>query len=452
MKIKIIFILILCTTILNKNSIVYGQRTGGGEANPNLHTNAKALAHFQDNKFGMFLHWGPISLRGTEIGWSRGKIVPISDYDNLYKEFNPVLFNADTWIKTAKDAGMKYFIITTKHHDGFCLWDSKFTDYDIMSTPYKKDIVKALAVACNKYGVDFGVYYSIADWHHPDYGTRYGGDPRPLSESDMPKYITYMKNQIKEIIDNYDPFLIWFDGAWEGAYTHEMGMDLYAYLRNLKPDLIINDRVDKGHQGLEIVKMDNLAKYAGDYATPEQRVGAFNITDPWETCMTIATQWAWKPNDVLKPIGESITTLVKTTGGGGNLLYNIGPMPDGRFEQRQTDILLEMGQWLKINGEAIYGTKGGPYLPTDDFVSTRKSKNIYLQILNNDLKELAIPIPKNVKILKIKLLKGNQPINSTIADNHIKFQLTNHDKLPYVIVLETDSNTETLPIVERLNY
>lgn len=432
--------------------IAQAQLRGGGEANPNLHPDPQALARFRDNKFGMFLHWGPVTLRGTEIGWSRGKIVPIADYDNLYKEFNPVLFDADAWIKTAKDAGVKYFIITAKHHDGFCLWDSKFTEYDIMSTPYKKDVVKALADACKKYGVDFGIYYSIADWHHPDYATRYGGDPRPVTESVMPRYLQYMRDQLKEIITNYDPKVLWFDGSWEECFTHEMGMELYAYLHTLKSDLIINDRVDKGFQGVEEQQHTNQHTYAGDYATPEQRIGAYDVDNAWETCMTICNQWAWKPNDRMKPLETSLEMLIRTAGGGGNLLYNVGPMPDGRFEQRQTDMLLQMGEWMKQNGAAIYGTKGGPYEPTAGFVSTRKGKNIFIHILGKDLEELTLPIPPKLKITRASYLDNGKPLQPDIRNGILKIALEKGSALPRVVVLETSEDVVGMPTIPRNNY
>ena len=447
MRFSFAFKLTILLSVMSLSGIA--QLRGGGEAYPNLHPDKEALAHFQANKFGMFLHWGPVTLRGTEIGWSRGKIVPISDYDNLYKEFNPVLFDADKWIKTAKDAGMKYFIITAKHHDGFCLWDSKYTDYDIMSTLYKKDVVKALAEACKKYGVDFGIYYSLADWHHPDYATRYGGDPRPVSESVMPRYVQYMKDQLKELITNYDPKVLWFDGSWEDALTHEMGMDLYAYLHSIKSNLIINDRIDKGFQGIEVQNHANQEKYAGDYATPEQRIGAYNVNEPWETCMTICTQWAWKPNDKMKSLDTSLETLIRTAGGGGNLLYNVGPMPDGRFEQRQTDLLLQMGAWMKQNGTSIYGTKGGPYEPTANFVSTRKGRNIYITVLNKDLSDLTLPVPSELKITKASYLDGGKNIPSKVENGALKISLDPGQKQPYVLTLETSADTENLPTITK---
>lgn len=429
------------------------QHPSGGEAYPELITHPEALKGFQDMRFGMFIHWGPVALRGTEIGWSRGKEVPIKEYDNLYKEFNPVLFNAEEWVKTAKDAGMKYLVITTKHHDGFCLWDSKYTEYDIMSTPYKKDILKELSEACKKQGIIFCAYYSIADWSHPHYATRYGGDKRAVEESDMSIYYQYMKNQLKELIDNYDPALIWFDGGWEDAYTHKMGMDLYAYLRALKPSILINNRVDKGLEGMT-GKTKSRKKFAGDYETPEQRVGAFDIEYPWETCMTICKQWAWKPNDKMKPLKECIHTLLKATGGGGNFLFNVGPMADGRIEQRQIDRLKEMGDWLKVNGEAVYGTRGGPYKPTDYMVSTRKENKIYIHLLEKSKTNLKLPFPKGVKIKKAYLLDGTLSVsfnqNKEAVDININGLLP--DNIATVLVLETNKPTNNIKVIERFNY
>jgi len=166
----------------------YAQLSGGGEANPSLHTNKEALQRWEALRFGMFIHWGPVSLRGTEIGWSRGTSVPVTDYDSLYKEFNPVLFDADEWVRIAKEAGMRYMILVTKHHDGFCLWPSEYTDYDIASTPYGKDIVRQLADACQRQGILFGTYYSILDWWNPLYPASHGKPEKDLARADMKKY------------------------------------------------------------------------------------------------------------------------------------------------------------------------------------------------------------------------------------------------------------------------
>jgi len=428
--------------------------SGGGEANPNLKTNEIALKKFQDNRFGMFIHWGPVALRGTEISWSRGREVTIDDYDNLYKEFNPVLFNASDWVQTAKDAGMKYIVLTSRHHDGFCLWDSEFTDYDMESTPYGKGVLKELSNECKKQGIDFGLYYTICDWHHEDYPVVYPDKDyefhiekditNPEVKKRMDSYITYMKNQLKELIDDYDPTLFWFDGEWEWAWTHEMGMDLYAYLRGLKDDLLINNRVDKGREGMSGTTKS--FKYAGDYATPEQEIGKFDTNNAWESCITIANQWAWKPNDKLKTTQQCIETLVQTVGGGGNLLLNVGPMADGRIEQRQINSLKEIGTWLESNGVAIYETRGGPFAPNETMVSTHKGNNIYIHLLKKPEGKIELPLPKGYKVKNAHFINNVNNIEWKVKKGVIEISVPSALPDPYVsiIVLEMNKSTENI--------
>ena len=459
---KQIKIYISVTVVLLLAVASKAQQSGGGEANPNLFTHQKALKAFQDNRFGLFIHWGPVTLRGEEISWSRGVQIPKEEYDNLYKEFNPVLFNASDWVKTARDAGMKYIVLTTRHHDGFSLWDSQYSDYDMANTPYGKGIVGALADECKKQGIDFGIYYSICDWRHEDYPVEYPDQKYqfhteknitdPEVKMQMDRYTLFMKNQLKELIENYDPSLIWFDGEWEWAWTHEMGMDLYSYLRGLKDDLLINNRVDKGRQGMEGTTKSHI--FAGDFATPEQRVGSFDNKNAWETCMTIAQQWAWKANDKVKSKKECIHTLLQTVGGDGNLLFNVGPMADGRIEQRQVERLKEMGDWLAINGEAVYGTRGGPYQPTSYMVSTKKNNKIYLHLLSHPGKDLTLPFPKSIKINKAYFLDGNAQVK--VNQDKASFDINLPDSLPdeiaSVIVLELNKPAADIDVIERLRY
>ena len=416
---------------------------GGGEANPDLKTNLKALKNWQNLRFGMFIHWGPVTLRGTEIGWSRGREVPIEEYDKLYKEFNPVLFSAKEWVSVAKAAGMKYLIITSKHHDGFCLWDSKYTDYDILSTPFKRDVLKELAEECRRQGILFGTYYSIADWHHPDYTTRYGGDPRPIEQSDMNRYVVYLKNQVKELIERYGTNILWFDGEWEDAWDHQKGMDLYRYARQLRDDLLINNRVDKGRKGMQGMSTSN--KFAGDFGTPEQRVGTFDVDRPWESCITICRQWAWKPNDRMKSLRQCIQTLAKTAGGGGNLLLNVGPMLDGRIEQRQIDRLKEIGQWLARYGESIYGTQGGPFKPTEWMACTYKGNKIFIHLFAWPEGELLLPELKGYRILSAQVLQGQRlKVSRQNGKISVRLPAAPVDENDTVIVLELDKEASDI--------
>lgn len=413
-------------------------RSGGGEANPSLMTHTAALQEWQAMRFGMFVHWGPVTLRGTEIGWSRGTQVRIDDYDGLHREFDPVLFNAREWVGAAKAAGMRYFIITTKHHDGFCLWPAAGTEYDIMATPFRRDVLQELADECRRQGVLFGTYYSILDWHHPDYPVRYGGDPRPVEGSDMNRYRSYLKGQVRELITRYDTNILWFDGQWEDPWTHADGMDLYAYARDLKDRILINNRVDKGHGSGE-KGMSASARYAGDFGTPEQEVGAFDNLRPWESCITIGTQWSWKPNDRMKSAAECIRTLASTAGRGGNLLLNISPMPDGRIERRQLDRLEEIGRWLHRFGESIYATRGGPLKPESWLASTHRDNRIYVHLLKQPNEELVLPRIPGRAVVSAAVLQGPRLSTRTSAD-HITITLPREpiDPAVGVIVLQLD--------------
>jgi alpha-L-fucosidase len=365
-----------------------------------------AIANWRDKRFGMFIHWGPVSLTGKEIGWSRGKETPIEKYDNLYKEFNPVKFNADEWVAIAKAAGMRYIVLTTKHHDGFCLWDTKLTDYNIMNTPFKRDVVKELAEACRKQDIAFGAYYSTCDWHHPDFPlTSPGGEVR-REKSDIGSYNKYLLGQIEELITKYGPLItIWNDVPQE---FKGRGVPTINLVRKLQPDILINNRTGDG----------------GDYDTPEQKIGGFQIDRPWETCMTICKQWAWKPDDKMKSLQECLHTLIRTNGGDGNLLFNVGPMPGGEIEARQVERLKEMGAWLVKNGESLYGTRGGPWKPAANFVSTRKGDKVYLHLLGETKGTVTLPaLP--VAIKSAKLIHGTAIVHNT-KDGRLSLEIPNN--------------------------
>ena len=367
---------------------------------------ASRLAWWREARFGMFIHWGPVSLKGTEIGWSRGAEVPVAEYDALYKKFNPTLFDADAWVTIAKQAGMKYVVITSKHHDGFCIWDTKLTDYNIMNTPFHRDILKELSAACRKQGVVFSTYHSILDWHHPDYPLGSPGGKTEKPGANMDRYVAYLKGQLAEIIRNYGPLgIMWFDGQWEKPWNPDRGQDLYNYVRGLQPSIIINNRVGSARPG----KDGSISAQAagGDYDTPEQKIGNFQNDRPWESCITICEQWSWKPNDKLKSLKECLQTLVRCAGGDGNLLLNVGPMPDGRIEPRQVNRLKEIGQWLDANGQTIYGTRGGPFKPGTWGASTYKGDSIFVHVFEWPEGGLVLPAIGR-KVVSWKALTGGQ--------------------------------------------
>ena len=364
---------------------------------------ADNLEWWKDSRFGMFIHWGPVSLKGTEISWSRGKEIQIEEYDALYKHFNPVKFNALEWVQVAKAAGMKYIVFTSKHHDGFCEWNTKYSDYNIMNTPFHRDVMKELSEACKKEGMALGFYHSTCDWHNPDFPLTSPGGSVKRTTSNIDRYTEYLKNQSVEIIKNYGPLLVmWYDVPQQ--FDSVRGQSVINYIRKVQPDILVNNRTG--------------AK--GDFDTPEQRVGSFQINRPWETCMTIGRQWAWKPNDEVKSLEQCLHSLIRSAGGGGNLLFNVGPKPDGTIEPLQVERLKEMGQWLEKFGYTIYGTRGGPFKPTDWGVSTRKGNKIYLHILKWVGNSPKINIPDfGMEIKKCVLAGGGKAKFSKLNGDYI---------------------------------
>lgn len=403
-------------------SLLHAQEGADGKYTGNL----EKKKDWRDKRFGMFIHWGPVTLTGKEIGWSRGSQVPVEEYDSLYKRFNPVKFNADEWVSLAKSAGMKYIVLTSKHHDGFCLWNTRQTDYNIMNTPFGRDVVKELSEACRRQGMAFGLYYSTCDWHHPDFPLTSPGGSVERKESNLDRYTSYLKRQVAELLVNYGPlYVLWFDVPQKFDKTRGQGVIDFA--RAIQPDIWINDRTG--------------AK--GDFNTPEQRIGGFNNKRAWESCMTIARQWSWKPNDKVKSLEQCIQTLVRTVGGDGNLLFNIGPKPDGSVEPEQVERLKEMGLWLERYGETIYGTRGGPYKPADWGVSTRRGNHIYLHILawQGDKPRIVLP-DIGIDVKACRLYDGGK-VNCKKNKNgeyEITFSPKHLNGLNTIIELEMDSS------------
>jgi alpha-L-fucosidase len=402
------------------------------------------LAWWREARFGMFVHWGPVSLRGTEIGWSRGKEVPTEEYDALYRRFDPTLFDARAWARLARDAGMGYLVLTTKHHDGFCLWPSALTDYDIAATPFGRDVVGELATACRAEGVVFCAYHSICDWRHPDYPLGSPGGGTRKAAPDMERYTAYLKGQVGELLQRYGPLgLLWFDGEWEEPWTEERGLDLYRHCRALQPSLIVNNRVAKGRRGME--GSTAAGAFAGDFDTPEQRVGRFQRERPWESCITLGRQWSWRPGDELKPLDECVRTLVACAGGDGNLLLNVGPMPTGEIEARQAARLREIGAWLRTHGEAVHGTRGGPFLPGEWGASTHRETSVYLHVLRWPAAgPLVLPALERRIVASSVLGAGTAEARQTGAGTEIHVDPYRRDPVDTVIRLALDHPAGTL--------
>jgi alpha-L-fucosidase len=396
---------------------------------------AEAMRRWQDRRFGMFIHYGPVSLMGTEISWSRAgerrdrqetitNGIPAAAYDALYLQFNPTKFNAREWVATAKRAGMKYIVFTTKHHDGFVMFDSALTDYKITRSPFQRDLVAELAQACHEAGLALGFYYSPPDWHHPDFFT-----------TNHVRYVEYLHGQVRELLTKYGTVdTLWFDGTGGTNAPETWGnKELFPVIRALQPRVVMNKRCGGW----------------GDFDTPEQTVGRFQNHCPWETCMTICNQWAWKPGDRMKSLKECLGVLVRCAGGDGNLLFNVGPMPTGEIEPRQAQRLHEMGSWLAWNGESVYGTRGGPYLPTAWAVSTRKGRTIYLHILDWPCGQGGIRIPTpGARISSATLLTGGAlRLHRTDRAIEIDIPARFRQDIDTIVALQVEGPVADLPLL-----
>ena len=359
---------------------------------------------WQDAKFGLFIHWGPSSVAGVEISWARQthpfdwpgelNVVPDEEYDALYKQFNPVNFDADALVRTAKEAGMKYLVITAKHHDGFAMWPTKLSDYNISNTPFKRDICKELAEACRKHGLKLGWYYSTRDWYHPDYLV-----------GDNSKYNDFYHGQIRELLTEYGPVdMLWFDhvaGSWND-YRFE---ELFEMINELQPNIIINDRAAKFIKddiaGTPPPGLVELTK--GDFFTPEGKVGVFHKDFPWETCMPMSKGpnghggWSYRPEAITASFEKCTEMLAACVTGCGNLLLNIGPMADGSIRPSELENLKQFSPWIETYGESIYGTKGGPYISGQWGGSNMKGDSLYLHIFQWNDGVLKLPaLPREV--------------------------------------------------------
>jgi len=342
---------------------------------------------FRNAKFGMFIHWGVYSVPAGEwkgkknyAEWIQlqGKI-PNSEYEKFSKEFNPVKFDAGEWARVASDAGMKYMVITAKHHDGFCMYDSKETKYDIVdATPYGKDPMKPLSKACRDAGMTFCFYYSIVDWHYPDFPAKYSqrgfhGAPNP--NADISKYADYQYAQVKELLSNYGPIgILWFDGggSFKGKGVNRVKLlkakRLVDMMHATQPNCLINNRLG----------------YGQDYGTPEQHIPKEMQNKPFEVCMTLNKHWGYnKADHNWKTAKTVIQNLADISHKGGNYLLNVGPTSEGLIPEPSVKILAKVGEWMKVNGAAIYGTTKSPLagIPAWGRI-TAKNDKLYLHVFN----------------------------------------------------------------------
>jgi alpha-L-fucosidase len=341
------------------------------------------MTWFDGARFGMFIHWGHSSQQGIELSWPlvgpifalpQSTPISVEQYHSSAATFDPQGFDPREWARMAKAAGMQYAVLTTKHHDGFAMWDTKTSDFSVLNSPYRRDIVRQYADAFREEGLRVGFYFSLADWHHPDYPAFTQDDvpyqfPRgkALDPERWPKFVDVMFEQVRELLTNYgEVACIWFDGGWERTIDQWRARDLEKMIRELQPGILINDRLPG----------------SGDYLTPEQFVPPQPLERPWETCMTMNESWGYNPADTrYKSSRTLIHRICEIAGRGGNLLLNVSPRGDGTLPPEQVERIEAIGSWMGKHGQSIVGTTAG--LEPWQFYgpSTRQGDTVYLHLL-----------------------------------------------------------------------
>ena len=366
--------------------------------------NLKARKEFSDMKFGIFIHWGIYSMFGQGEWYLHNAKLNPQEYAKAAAGFYPAQFDASEWVAAIKDSGAKYITFTSRHHDGFSMWNTAYSDYNIVdATPYNKDVIAQLADECHKQGIMLNLYYSHIDWTREDYpqGRTARTQYRDPAKADWTSYYNFMNNQLTELLTNYGKIgAIWFDGFWDhdmDTVPFDWQLDYqYDLIHRLQPSCLIgNNHHVNVHQGEDIqiferdVPGENKAGYSGD-------MDISNL--PLETCQTMNGMWGYKVADQnYKSLDDLIRLLVKTSGMGANLLLNIGPQPSGELPIVALERLKGMGEWLRVNGEAIYGTKAGDIKPQSWGVTTRKGDVLYVHILDQNLTSLYLPLDFKVK-------------------------------------------------------
>ncbi|MDE1190613.1 MAG: alpha-L-fucosidase [Arachidicoccus sp.] len=408
--------------------------------------NIEARKIFQDNKFGMFIHWGLYSELGRAEWVMNVDKIRVNDYAKLVDFFNPIYFNAHDWVAAAKNAGMKYITLVTRHHDGFSMWDTKYSDYNIMHTPFHRDIVKEIADECHKQGLKIVFYYSLLDWRRNDYSYwtgRTGKETGRTVHGNWLDYIQFMKNQLTELLTNYGEVSgIWFDGYWDqmqeegknrsdSVYVDWHIREIYDLIHKLQPQCLVGN-----NHHMTPIAGEDFQMFERDI--PGQNTGGLSFQKasqlPLETCSTLNDSWGFNLKDNhYKTLKEFVDLLVNDAGVNANLLMNIGPMPNGKIAQPFLNVMDSMGSWIKIYGESIYGTRGG-YLTLQDWGTiTQKDNKVYVHILHNSLDVKLENFPYG-KIKKAYLLKDNSPVQILLDNKTVHFKT-----IPTVTAQEPDA-------------
>ncbi len=363
---------------------------------------SRAMANwFESARFGMFIHWAASSQRGWELSWPLvggvgalpgAQNVPVAEYHATAATFNPTKFDPRGWAQLARRAGMRYAVLTSKHHDGFAMFHTRASDYSIEHTPFRRDIVREYLDAFRAEGLRTGLYFSLIDWHHPDYPAftdadkpyRFGQWRRGTPEQ-WEGYVRFMFTQLRELLTNYGAIdLLWFDGGWERTPDEWKARELVKMIRDLQPQIVINDRLPG----------------FGDYDTPEQAVPAVAPSRAWETCMTMNNSWGYNPGDrSYKSARSLIHTLAEVAGKGGNLLLNVSPTGDGALPAEQVERLATIASWMERNGDAIADTTPG--LEPWQFYgpSTRRGSRVFLHLLMRPYDSVSV---RGIRVRQVK--------------------------------------------------
>ena len=403
---------------------------------------------FRDAKFGVFIHWNPSSLVGKEISWCREGLGR-EKYDALYKEFKGEHFNAAEWVRLFHESGIRYAVFVPKHHDGFSMFDTKTSDYNVMHSPFGRDYIKEMADACAGSDVRFCLYYSILDWWNPAYSGKAGAD--------LTKYKNEVfKPHMQELLTKYGPVgCIWFDGHWESSWTHADGREMYGFIRRLQPATLVGNRIEPqpksdGPYCKRVGSFYDAPDAVGDYQAREADIGQFYMDKAWDSCVCLSANngWAWVPPATPRPTRAVLDWLIQCIGRDGNMLLGIGPRPDGTISPDNAAALLEIGDWMKLNGEAVYGTRGGPYLPGGWGVSTRKGDKVFLFVTAWRNETLTLPaLPAKVKSARL-ITRGKVNIEQQVGRWTLQAREQFHRPAATIIELTLERDAMTLPVIE----
>jgi alpha-L-fucosidase len=440
--------------------MVFSPLAAGAVEKPHKPTreNLQAREWFQDARFGLFIHWGVYSVLGDGEWVMNNRKMTVEEYEKLPAKFNPTEFNVKEWVALAKAAGMKYITITSKHHDGFAMWDSKVSDWTVAKrTPYKKDVLKMLADECEKQGVKLFFYHSHLDWHHPDYYPRgrTGHNTGRPDKGNFAKYLDYMDAQLAELCSGRYGKIggIWFDGWWDQQVKQKKNKNDTTDPKKTHVDWRLRKTYDLIHKLQPQALVGNnhhVAPFPGEdfqmfeKDLPGGNTAGFNADSkpgdlPLETCETINRAWGYNKRDrKFKSTKELLHYLIKAAGMNANFLLNVGPMPNGKIQPEFVERLKEMGQWLKENGDSIYTTRGGPVGPQKWGVTTRSRKGdkVYVHVLDARATEVRLPRAAG-KLAAAKLLKGGKVATENRGEDLVlQLPAKGRDPIDTIVVME----------------